>query len=262
MTASAPTGAEGRRIALVTGAGSGIGEATAVLLVRRGYDVAFACHPDQLTDAAARAAAAGGPGRAVALAEDLSERGAAARLLGQCEAALGSPDVVIANAAIAWAMPTADGLSDRAREVLQVNLLSGFELLSLAAPAMAGRGWGRIIATSSGSGPQIGWPDHAAYTVAKGGMMGLVRTLAGEFAGHGVTVNAVAPGIIRTPQSLDPVNSMGPEGLALAGPRLPIGRVGEPEDVAGVYAFLASDDARYITGQTIVVDGGLAIQAP
>jgi 3-oxoacyl-[acyl-carrier protein] reductase len=97
------------------------------------------------------------------------------------------------------------------------------------------------------------------YTTAKAGIVGLVRGLSVEVASHGVTVNAVAPGIIKTPQSADPVNSIGPTGLAAISARIPTARVGDPREIATAFAFLASDEAAYVTGQVIVVDGGASL---
>jgi 3-oxoacyl-[acyl-carrier protein] reductase len=135
-------------------------------------------------------------------------------------------------------------------------------LFAITAPSMVERGWGRLIATSSISGYRYGWENHAAYCAAKAAVSGLIRTYAVEFAAGNVTANAVAPGIARTPQSLDEVNSLGADGLAAVARLIPVGYVAEPSDVAGVYAFLASDDAKYVTGQTIVVDGGLGVVEP
>ncbi len=104
-----------------------------------------------------------------------------------------------------------------------------------------------------------GWPRHVHYTAAKAGVVGLVRSLAVEYAAHGITVNAVAPGVIVSPQTLDPVNSLGPAGLEEFAKSVPVGRNGQPLDIANAFLFLASDRASYITGQTIVVDGGVTL---
>jgi 3-oxoacyl-[acyl-carrier protein] reductase len=124
---------------------------------------------------------------------------------------------------------------------------------------MIQRGWGRLLATSSIAGAVLGWPEHVHYTAAKGGIVGLVRGLALEVARQGITVNAVAPGVIETPQSSDPINSLGPEGLKAFADRVPVGRNGRPEDIAAVFLFLASEEAAYLTGQTILVDGGVSL---
>ena len=104
-----------------------------------------------------------------------------------------------------------------------------------------------------------GWSEHVHYSAAKAGVIGLVRGLAAEVAADGVRVNAVSPGYVRTAQLLSEEHSLGPQGVEQAAGRVPLGRVGEPEDIADVILFLASQQARYVTGQVIVADGGLAI---
>lgn len=116
-----------------------------------------------------------------------------------------------------------------------------------------------MIALSSIMGVAYGWYEHVQYSAAKAGVVGLVRGLAVELAGDGVRVNGIAPGYIRTAQALSEEHSLGPEGLERAAEFIPMGRVGEPEDVADVSVFLASEEARYITGQVLVVDGGLLV---
>jgi 3-oxoacyl-[acyl-carrier protein] reductase len=117
-----------------------------------------------------------------------------------------------------------------------------------------------MVAVSSIAGGVYGWEDHAHYAAAKAGVLGLCRSLAVELAPRGVRVNAVIPGLIETPQSSDPVNSLGPEGLQRAGADIPWGRVGRPEEVADVIRFFTSPAARYVTGQQLVVDGGLTVK--
>lgn len=119
-----------------------------------------------------------------------------------------------------------------------------------------------MVAVSSIAGGVYGWGEHAHYAAAKAGVLGLCRSLAVELAQRGIRVNALIPGLIETPQSSDPVNSLGPEGLRRAGGSIPWGRVGRPEEVASAIRFLTSDDAGYITGQSLVVDGGLTVAMP
>jgi 3-oxoacyl-[acyl-carrier protein] reductase len=116
-----------------------------------------------------------------------------------------------------------------------------------------------MIAVSSIMGVAYGWDEHVQYSAAKAGVVGFVRGLAVELARNGVRVNGIAPGYIRTAQALSEEHSLGPEGLEQAAEFIPMGRVGEPDDIADVIVFLASEAARYITGQVLVVDGGLLV---
>ena len=124
---------------------------------------------------------------------------------------------------------------------------------------MRARGRGAIVCLSSIMGVAYGWDEHVHYSAAKSGVVGLVRGLGVELAGDGIRVNGVAPGYIRTAQALSEQHSLGPAGLEQAASFIPAGRVGEPEDIADVILFLASDAARYMTGQVVTVDGGLLV---
>ena len=120
-------------------------------------------------------------------------------------------------------------------------------------------GFGRLLATSSVAGTVSAWPQHSHYAASKAGLVGLVRSLAVEYGPNGITANAVAPGVIRTPQALDPVNSLGPAGVDAVAAKIPTKRVGTPEDIAYVYLFLASAEASYVNGQCLVVDGARSL---
>jgi 3-oxoacyl-[acyl-carrier protein] reductase len=169
-------------------------------------------------------------------------------------------DVVVANAGIARRQPFCD-LDDAGwAETLEVNLGGSMRVLRAALPAMVARGRGSLIALSSISGIAYGWDQHAHYSASKAGIIGLVRALAVEFGPAGIRVNGIAPGFIRTAQSLSVEHSMGEDGLRAAAATVPLRRIGEPEDVADVALFLASDAARYVSGQVLVVDGGLLVR--
>jgi 3-oxoacyl-[acyl-carrier protein] reductase len=144
-------------------------------------------------------------------------------------------------------------------KVLDVDLNGAWRCFRAALPHMRKAGFGRLIATSSVAGTVSAWPEHSHYAAAKAGLVGLVKSLAVEFAADGITANAVAPGVIRTPQALDPVNSLGPEGIETSARKVPSGRVGEPEDIGYVYQFLASAEAGYVNGQLLVVDGARSL---
>jgi 3-oxoacyl-[acyl-carrier protein] reductase len=242
---------------LITGASIGIGAACARRFAADGYHVVLADILDR----------EGGE-----LAAELTAAGLAAQYVhmdmtagDQVEAGVRATeqdgfDVVVANAGIARRGPFT-GLTDQAWDAtLDVNLKGAMQVFRAALPALTARGGGSLIAVSSIHGTTYGWEEHAPYSTSKAALIGLIRALAVEFGPAGVRANVIAPGFIRTAQSLDEVNSAGPEKLAASAGAVPLGRIGEPDDVAGVATFLASDAARYISGQTIVVDGGLLVR--
>ncbi len=171
----------------------------------------------------------------------------------------GSLDTIVANAGIAHRVPLPELTDEKWDHTHEIDLKGVMRVCRAAAPAMREAGRGSVIAVSSIMGVAYGWDEHVQYSAAKAGVVGLVRGLAVELAREGVRVNGIAPGYIRTAQALSEEHSLGPEGLEQAAEFIPLGRVGEPEDIADVMLFLASDGARYITGQVIVVDGGLLV---
>ena len=248
------------KVALVTGGASGIGRAAAAEFARRGAAVAIAYNPRHPHDgdAAADAIAAGG-GTARAYPIDVTDGNAVEGLFDAIAADLGEPSIVLANAAVARRVPLDGPWATAWEEVMSINLSGTYRTFMSAIPRLRDQGGGRLLATTSVSGPVVGWPEHVAYCASKAGVVGMIRALALDVAPYAITVNAVAPGTIRSPQSLDPVNSLGADALDRLAASIPLGRVGDPEDVAGVFAFLASEDARYITGQVLVVDGGVTL---
>lgn len=239
-----------RRVALVTGASGGIGAATARLLARDGCTVALTYLTQR--EAAERLAAEIG-GRAYAL--DLRDRAAIGGVLDRVAAELGPVQVLVLNAGA-----IRDALLPFLRdedwsEILEVNLSAAFRVARGVVKGMYGRRWGRIVAVASASG-LVGQIGQTHYSAAKGGLIAFVRALAREAASFGVTVNAVAPGFVDT----EILAALPAEKLARYLEGVPLGRVGRPEEVAAVIAFLASDAASYLTGQTIAVDGGLVMR--
>jgi NAD(P)-dependent dehydrogenase (short-subunit alcohol dehydrogenase family) len=245
---------EGKRT-LVTGATSGIGRATALLFAGAGADVA-ATGRNAAALAALTREAAGAPGRIRTWAGDVTEADFRPRLVSESAAALGGIDVLV-NAAgiIAIANWETTSLADWDR-MLDVNLRAVFALTQLAIPHLA-RSRGAIVNVSSVTGPRA-FPGVLAYCVSKAGLDQLTRCLALELAPQGVRVNAVNPGVVRT--NLHRTSGMSEERYAAflehSKTTHPLGRIGEPEDVAGAIAFLASDLSSWITGATIAVDGG------
>lgn len=243
---------------LITGAGIGIGRAAAKAFAAKGAHVVVT---DVLAaegqSVVAEIQAAGGSAEFHRL--DVRSTAEADALVAKIEAERGGIDVIVANAGIAHKVPL-PALSDEKWDVtMDIDLKGIFRVVRPALAGMKARKKGAVVALSSIMGVAYGWDEHVHYSAAKAGVVGLVRGLAVELARDGIRVNGVAPGYIRTAQLLSKENSLGPEGAAKAGEFIPMGRIGEPEDIADVITFLASDAARYMTGQVVVVDGGLLV---
>jgi 3-oxoacyl-[acyl-carrier protein] reductase len=248
------------RVALVTGAASGIGAATAIAFSRAGADVAIGWFPGDPHDVGPVRKAVEAAGRRAEVRElDVTSTESVNSFVAAAFEAFGRIDICVANAGIARTVPALEMTDDQWNKVMNVNLLGVWRCFRAALPHMLDAGYGRLLATSSVAGTAQSWSEHAQYTASKAGLVGLVKTLAVEVGHRGVTVNAVAPGVIESPQSLDPVNSLGVEGVALAGRVNPVGRVGKPEDVAALYRFLASEDAGFVNGQLVTIDGGRSL---
>ena len=248
------------RVALVTGAASGIGAATARVFAEAGADVALGWYAGDPHDVEPVVRAVEERGRrCLAIEADVTQTAAVEEMVATARQALGPLDIVVANAAIAREVPSAELDDERFAQLLDVDLAGVFRVFRAAIPGMVENGWGRLLATSSIAGALQGWSRHAHYAAAKAGIVGLVRSLAVELGPHGITANAIAPGVIVTPQSLDPVNSLGPDGVAAFASRVPVGRNGQPEDIANAFLFLASEEASFLTGQTILIDGGVSL---
>jgi 3-oxoacyl-[acyl-carrier protein] reductase len=248
------------RTALITGAASGIGAATARIFAEAGADIVAGWYPRDPHDVGPTRAAVEATGRRCVIVEvDTSDTDSVEAMVSRGVSELGRIDIVVAGAAIARDVPTPELDDERWEALLNVNLTGVFRTFRAAIPHMIEAGWGRLLTASSIAGAYQGWSRHAHYTASKGGLVGLVRTLAVEFGPHGITANAIAPGIIETPQSLDPVNSLGPDGVREFASRVPVGRTGQPEDIAHTFLFLASEEASYVTGQVLLVDGGVSL---
>jgi 3-oxoacyl-[acyl-carrier protein] reductase len=237
------------RVAVITGAASGIGAATARIFSELGADVALGWFPGDPHDVSLVRV----PGRSVVAEVDVRDAGSVDALVGRAVSEFGRVDIAVANAGIARRVPLPD--DDAWNAVVDVDLTGAWRLFRAALPHMRAARFGRLLATSSVAGTVAAWPEHPHYAAAKAGLVGLVQTLAVEYGPDGITANAVAPGVIETPQALDPVNSLGPEALAAVAPQVPVRRVGQPEDIACLFAYLASEEAGYVSGQLIVADG-------
>lgn len=247
-----------KKIVVITGAGIGIGRATAFAFARAGWHVAVTDILEAEGGEVAQSIVGEG-GSAEFLPLDVTSTAATDALVAGLETRHGGIDCIVANAGIAKKAPLATLTDAEWDRTLDVDLKGILRIVRAAAPAMRAKKAGSVVALSSIMGVAYGWDEHAHYSAAKTGVVGLVRGLAVELAGDGVRVNGVAPGYIRTAQALSKEHSLGPEGLEKAAEFIPMRRVGEPDDIADVILFLASPAARYITGQVITVDGGLLV---
>lgn len=247
-----------RKTALVTGAAIGIGRATALILGRAGYHVVVTDILDTEGEKVSGKIKGDG-GKAQYRRMDVGDTENINAVIESVEQDRGVIDVLINNAGIAHRIPLATMTDDEMDHTLNVDIKGMMRTVRAAAPAMRQKGNGAIVCISSIAGAVVGWGEHVPYTVAKAGITGLVKTLAVELGSDGIRVNGIAPGLIRTAQSLNEEHSVGAAGLEEMRPSIPLQSIGEPGDIAEVVLFLCSDSARYITGQTIVVDGGLSI---
>lgn len=242
------------KIALVTGGGRGIGRAIALTLAGYGADVAVNYSGSREKAEAVAEEIRGLGRRAAAIKADISNREDCVQLFEETEKELGKIDILVNNAGI-----TRDNLAIRMSEeefeqVLDTNLKGAFFCMQLAAKSMLRQRKGRIVSISSISGVR-GNAGQINYCAAKAGIVGMTKCLAKELASRNITVNAVAPGYIDTDMTAVLPEKVKEAVLA----QVPLGRMGRPEDIAEAVAFLASDRAAYITGQTIMVDGGMGI---
>jgi NAD(P)-dependent dehydrogenase (short-subunit alcohol dehydrogenase family) len=240
------------RVAFVTGAGQGIGRATALRLSREGADV---CVNDINAETAGAVAEEAGGFSAPC---DVSDLAAVREQIARCERERGPIDLLVANHAFMVMAPFVDHPETDFARTLDVNLLGTAWLMSVCAPAMAARGYGRIVAIASEWG-QIGWPNATAYAATKGGIIALVKSVARQYARDGVAVNAVAPGVTDTPQlDVDAADAgfTHEEMVQAYGRDVPLGRIGRPEDIAATVAFLLSTPAIAFVGHVLGPNGG------
>jgi 3-oxoacyl-[acyl-carrier protein] reductase len=237
------------QVAIVTGAARGIGFGIAQVLHAEGAAVVMS---DIDGPAAERAAATIGGERAVATETDVTERAELDALVEAALARWGRVDILAANAGIYPHIPLAELTGASFDRLMAINVRGAVFAVQACIGAMAERGYGRIVLTSSITGSVVGQPGYGHYGASKAAMLGFMRSAALEVAGDGITINAVLPGNIRTPGFGD----LGPEHEQAMLAAIPLGFFGEIDDVGWAVRFLASSEARYITGQTLIIDGG------
>ncbi|AUN93591.1 SDR family NAD(P)-dependent oxidoreductase [Pseudazoarcus pumilus] len=247
-----------KKITLVTGGGIGIGRATAIASAGAGHHVVVTDVLEREGNEVVEHIRATG-GSAEFMLLDVRSTPQADSVVRAVEETHGAIDALVLNAGIAHRVPLPQ-LSDEKWDITHdIDLKGMFRVARAALPHMRSRGSGAIVCLTSLMGVAWGWNEHVHYSAAKAGVVGLMRGLAMEVARDGVRVNAVSPGFVETAQLASEEHSLGREGIRKAAEFIPLGRVGQPDDVADVILFLASPAARYITGQVIVVDGGLVV---
>ena len=239
------------RVALVTGASQGIGRACALRLAKAGASVAAAARNKEKLDGLVNEITAAG-GKAAAFPLDVADEEQVKTVIKGAVAQFGKIDILVNNAGI-----TRDQLVMRMKRadwdaVLQTNLTSAYLCVQQVIPSMLKQRWGRIINITSVFG-QMGQAGQANYAASKAGLIGLTMAIAREVGSRNITCNAVAPGFIETPMT----EVLGDEFKQNAVKQIPLGRVGTTDDIAGAVAFLASDDAAYVTGHVLSVNGGM-----
>ena len=242
------------RVALITGAAQGIGKAIALKMGREGASLALMDIDEKVLELARQLEGEGVPcsGFKVDVGEEAEVENGVKEIIGRFQ----KLDIVVNNAGLVRPAQFEEITEDDWDAVIRVNLKGGFFCLKHALPHMKERHYGKIVSIGSRAG--LGKVDRTVYSTTKAGLIGLTRTLALELAPHNINVNNVAPGPTAT-ELFNAANPPGsPEAEALL-KSIPLGRVGQPEDVANLVAFLASDEAGFITGQTVFICGGLTI---
>ena len=245
------------RTAIVTGAASGMGKATALRFARDGHAVGVLDIDLAGADAVTADIIAAG-GKAVTLRADLGDRSQIEAAVAKARATFGPVTIVVNNAALESFAPVAEIVEAEWDKLMDVNLKGAFLLIQATLPDMIAAGWGRIVNVSA-FGAQVGAPNMALYTATKGGVISMTRSMAVELGRQGITVNSVSPGFIDTPMARRAIDGdLFPVPYEQIIASYPIPRLGRPEEIAAACAFFASDDAGYVTGQLLGVNGGTA----
>ena len=244
---------EAARVAVVTGGGSGMGRAICRRLAAAGHAVAVLDVDGDATERVAKEVEADG-GRAIPVAVDVSDRAAVDAAMDEARDAFGPVGILVTSAGIEGFVSFLDISVEAWERMLAVNLTGTFHCVQSVVPDMIDAGWGRIVTISSSSA-QSGTKRMSHYVASKGGVIAFTKALALDLASKGITVNTIPPGAIDTPMMRRPVESGAMASLDQVVARAPLGRLGTPEDIAAACAFLCSEEAGYITGQQINVNG-------
>ena len=240
------------RSVLVTGGSKGIGRGIAGVFARAGADVAVAARSAAGLDETVAALDELGPGKVVGVRVDVRDRQSCTEMAATVIDAFGGLDVLCANAGIFPDAPLATMTPEQLNEIMGINVNGTFFAVQACLDALIASGSGRIILTSSITGPITGYPGWSHYGATKAAQLGFMRTAAIELAPHKITVNAILPGNIMSEGMVE----NGEEYIASMARSIPAGALGTPEDIGHLAAFLATAEAAYITGQSIAVDGG------
>jgi 2-hydroxycyclohexanecarboxyl-CoA dehydrogenase len=242
------------RVAIVTGGGSGMGAAICRHLAARGHKVAVLDIDEDAANGVAKELQADGAA-AIGARVDVSDRPAVLAALDSVRSTLGTAGILVTSAGIEGFESFVDITPEAWDRMIAVNLTGTFHCLQAVVPDMIEAGWGRIVTISSSSA-QSGTRRMAHYVASKGGVIALTKALALDLASDGITVNTIPPGVIDTPMMRRPIESGQMASMEQVLARAPLGRAGTPDDIASACAFLCSEEAGYITGQQINVNGG------
>ncbi|MCV7225821.1 3-oxoacyl-ACP reductase FabG [Mycolicibacterium komossense] len=237
---------------VVTGGSKGIGRGIAAVFATAGANVAIAARSAVDLDSAVADLDGLGSGTVIGVSADVSQRDSCVAMAAEVVAAFGGIDVLCANAGIFPDAPLKSMTSEQLDQMLDTNVKGTFYSVQACLDALIASGRGRVVLTSSITGPITGFPGWTHYGASKAAQLGFMRTAAIELSPHKITVNAVLPGNILT----EGIAEMGEDYIAQMARSIPAGALGEPADIGYAVAFLASDEAGYITGQTLTVDGG------
>jgi 2-hydroxycyclohexanecarboxyl-CoA dehydrogenase len=242
------------RVAVVTGAGSGMGVAISQHFAARGDRVALLDVNGAAVEEVTQRLRDGGA-EAISCQVDVSDRRAVFEAIETVRTELGAVEIIVTSAGIEAFVPFLEISPESWERMMAVNLTGTFNCLQAVVPDMLAGGWGRIVTISSSSA-QSGTKNMSHYVASKGGVIALTKALAVEYAPHGITVNTIPPGFIETPMAHRPIEAGLLSSMEELIARTPVGRAGTPDDIAAACAFLCSEEAGYITGQLIGVNGG------